>query len=111
PSGRVLPVLLSGSLPDGLGSRGPLTVSVPLAALGLIVAVWVLRDRRSVRVHPSPATAGVTESTLASLRRLDRRLLAPAYVAFVIHFAGRGVVMATLGFQLKLLAAEAGSAA
>ena len=110
--GSLLAVLLSGFLTDRLGYRGTLTVYVPLAAVGLIVAVWVLRDGRSVRVHPSPpATAGAKEGTLASLRRLDRRLLAPAYVAFVTHFAGRGVVMATLGFQLKLLAAEAGSGA
>lgn len=109
--GSLLAVLLSGFLTDRLGYRGTLMVFVPLAAAGLIVAIWVLRDGRSVRGHPPLPGAGATESTLASLRRLDRRLLAPAYVSFVTHFAGRGVVMATLGFQLKLLAAEAGSRA
>jgi MFS family permease len=53
----------------------------------------------------------VSLGTLADLRRLDPRLLAPAYVCFVTHFAGSGVVMATLGIYLKMLAAEPGSRA
>jgi MFS family permease len=46
---------------------------------------------------------------LAALRRLDRRLLVPAYVNFVSLFAGSGVVMATLGVYLTQLAAAPGT--
>jgi len=63
--------------------------------------------------HERPARSGTGTplGTLAALRRLDPRLLAPAYVCFATHFAGSGVVMATLGIYLKSLAAEPGAAA
>jgi MFS family permease len=44
--------------------------------------------------------------TLAALRRLDPRLLVPAYVSFATVFTGSGVLMATLGAYVKELAAE-----
>jgi MFS family permease len=104
--GSLLGLLLSGVLTDLLGYRGTLMIYVPLAAAGLGVASWVLRDGEPARAHLVSATAGVSVSTVAALRRLDPRLLAPAYVCFVTHFAGSGVVMATLGIYLKMLAAE-----
>jgi len=104
--GSLLAVLLSGFLTDRLGYRGTLMIYAPLAAVGLVVAVWVLRGSRDARTRPPVAAATATEGTLRALRRLDPRLLAPAYVCFVTHFAGRGVVTATLGFQLKILAVD-----
>ena len=107
--GTLLALLLSGFLGDRLGYRGTLMVYAPLTAIGLLVSLWALRGTRDIRAHPPASAAGVAPGTLATLRRLDPRLLAPAFVCFVTHFAGSGVVMATLGFQLKLLAAEPGA--
>jgi len=107
--GTLLGLVLSGVLTDWLGYRGTLMIYVPLAALGLIVAVWVLRapgaGEGSTARHERSAGLG----TLAALRRLDATLLAPAYVNFASLFAGSGVLMATLGVYLKQLAAEPGT--
>ena len=107
--GTLLGLVLSGVLTDWLGYRGTLMIYVPLAALGLIVSVWVLRapgaGEGSTTRHERSAGLG----TLAALRRLDATLLAPAYVNFASLFAGSGVLMATLGVYLKQLAAEPGT--
>jgi len=103
--GTFLALVLSGFLTDLLGYRGTLMIYVPLTALGLGVALWVLRGGEPAHVHAQRAD-GSPSGTLAALRRLNPRLLAPAYVAFTTHFAGSGVVMATLGLYLKQLAAE-----
>lgn len=104
--GTLLGLVLSGFLTDLLGYRGTLMIYAPLAAVGLGVAMWVLRDGDFAHPRATVATVATEVSTLAALRRLDPRLLAPAYVCFVTHFAGSGVVMATLGVYLKMLAAE-----
>jgi MFS family permease len=104
--GTLLGLVLSGFLTDLLGYRGTLMVYVPLAALGLGVAIWVLRDGDEAHARPARSETTSPLGTLAALRRLDPRLLAPAYVCFATHFAGSGVVMATLGIYLKSLAAE-----
>ena len=104
--GTLLGLVLSGFLTDLLGYRGTLMIYVPLAALGLGAAIWVLRDGDLSHAHPARFETGTPLGTLAALRRLDPRLLAPAYVCFATHFAGSGVVMATLGIYLKSLAAE-----
>ena len=104
--GTLLGLVLSGFLTDLLGYRGTLMIYVPLAALGLGVAIWVLRDGDMAHERPARSGTGTPLGTLAALRRLDPRLLAPAYVCFATHFAGSGVVMATLGIYLKSLAAE-----
>ncbi len=109
--GTLLGLVLSGFLTDLLGYRGTLMIYVPLAALGLGAAIWVLRDGDLSHAHPARFETGTPLGTLAALRRLDPRLLAPAYVCFATHFAGSGVVMATLGIYLKSLAAEPGAAA
>jgi MFS transporter, DHA1 family, multidrug resistance protein len=109
--GAVLGLVLSGLLTDRLGYRGTLMIYVPLTALGLGVALWVLRGGHEAWARTEGAVTQDSQSTLADLRRLDPRLLAPAYVFFVTRFAGSGVVMATLGIYLKMLAAEAGSSA
>ena len=109
--GTLLGLVLSGFLTDLLGYRGTLMIYVPLAALGLGAAIWVLRDGDLFHAHPARFETGTPLGTLAALRRLDPRLLAPAYVCFATHFAGSGVVMATLGIYLKSLAAEPGAAA
>jgi len=102
--------VLSGFLTDLLGYRGTLAIYVPLTALGLGMALWVLREGDPAPAHsaPSPAAGSPPLGTLATLRRLDPRLLAPAYVCFATHFAGSGVLAATLGMYLKQLAAEPG---
>jgi MFS family permease len=108
--GTLLGLVLSGFLTDLLGYRGTLAMYVPLTAVGLGVAVWVLREgdaspaREVKAVEPGAEPLG----TLATLRRLDPRLLAPAYVCFATHFAGSGVLAATLGMYLKTLASEPG---
>ena len=107
--GTLLGLVLSGFLTDLLGYRGTLMIYAPLTAVGLGVAIWVLRDGEAAHAAPSGAPAGMTPGTLAALKRLDPRLLAPAYVCFATHFAGSGVVMATLGIYLKLLATEPGA--
>lgn len=104
--GTLLGLVLSGFLTDLLGYRGTLMIYVPLAALGLGAAIWVLRDGALAHTRPARSGTGTPLGTLAALRRLDPRLLAPAYVCFATHFAGSGVVMATLGIYLKSLAAE-----
>jgi MFS family permease len=104
--GTLLGLVLSGFLTDLLGYRGTLMIYAPLTAVGLGVAIWVLRDSALAHPRPESATVGASVGTLAALRGLDPRLLAPAYVCFVTHFAGSGVVMATLGIYLKVLAAE-----
>ncbi len=106
--GTLLGLVLSGVLTDLLGYRGTLAVYVPLAALGLVVAVWALR---ALGPGDHGGTRGVTAGlgTLAALRRLDPRLLAPAYVNFTSLFAGSGVLMSTLGVHLTQLAAEPGA--
>ena len=109
--GTLLGLVLSGFLTDLLGYRGTLMIYVPLAALGLGVAIWMLRDGALAHERPARSGTGTPLGTLAALRRLDPRLLAPAYVCFATHFAGSGVVMATLGIYLKSLAAEPGAAA
>jgi MFS family permease len=106
--GTLIGLVLSGFLTDLLGYRGTLMIYVPLAALGILVAVLLLRERDGRPVRRPAAMAGGL-GTLASLRRLDRRLLAPAYVNFVSLFAGSGVVAATLGLYLKQLASEPGA--
>jgi MFS family permease len=108
--GTVVGLVLSGFLTDRLGYRGTLMIYVPLTALGLGVARWVLRGGREAWASAEGAVTRDCQGTLADLRRLDARLLAPAYVCFVTRFAGSGVVMATLGIYLKMLAGEAGSA-
>jgi MFS family permease len=109
--GSLLGLVLSGFLTDLLGYRGTLMIYVPLTALGLGVALWVLRGGHEVSARAEGAVTRVSLGTLADLRRLDPRLLAPAYVCFVTRFAGAGVVMATLGIYLKMLAQEPGSGA
>jgi DHA1 family multidrug resistance protein-like MFS transporter len=103
--GTLIGLLLSGFLTDLMGYRGTLMVYVPLAVVGIVVALLVLRDRDSEPMR-RPAVARGGLGTLAALRDLDRRLLAPAYVNFVSLFAGSGVVAATLGLYLKQLASE-----
>lgn len=109
--GALIGFVLSGVLTDLLGYRGTLAIYVPLAVAGLGVAYWTLRTAPP-RAEPAttPAATGDALGTLAALRRLDRRLLVPAYVNFVSLFAGSGVVMATLGVSLKQLASEPGAA-
>ena len=109
--GTVLGLVLSGFLTDRIGYRGTLMIYVPLTALGLGVALWVLRGGHEAWAGAEGAVTRDSQGTLTDLRRLDARLLAPAYVCFVTRFAGSGVVMATLGIYLKMLAGEAGSAA
>ncbi len=106
--GSLLGFGLAGFLTDALGYRGSLAVYVPLAALGLGIALWVLGEPapRPLAGRPTP---GAGLATLASLRALDRRLLVPAYVNFASFFAGSGVVMATLGVYVQRLAAEPGT--
>ena len=115
--GSLLGFILCGVLTDVLGYRGTLAVYVPLTALGLAVAAWVLRAPRATpsparaaaaRAHPPRATGNA--GTLASLRRLDPSLLAPAYVNLAGRFAGGGILMATLGAQLARLAGGPGGA-
>jgi MFS family permease len=108
--GTLVGLVLSGFLTDLLGYRGTLAIYVPLTALGLGIALWVLRAGDPAPAHsaPSPAAGSPPLGTLATLRRLDPRLLAPAYVCFATHFAGSGVLAATLGMYLKQLAAEPG---
>jgi DHA1 family multidrug resistance protein-like MFS transporter len=103
--GTLIGLVLSGFLTDLMGYRGTLMIYVPLAGLGILVALLVLRDRDGEPMRrPAAASGGL--GTLAALRGLDRRLLAPAYVNFVSLFAGSGVVAATLGFYLKQMAAS-----
>jgi len=112
--GTLLGLVLSGFLTDLVGYRGTLAIYVPLAVLGLVAAVVVLRAsdaegaerpaRPEVRAGRSEGTDA--DSTVATLRRLDPRLLVPAYVAFASLFTGSGVLMATLGVYLTHLAAE-----
>jgi len=108
--GTLVGLVLSGVLTDLLGYRGTLAIYVPLTALGLGIAIWVLREGDVAPPHhATPAAAGAAPlGTLATLRRLDRRLLAPAYVCFATHFEGSGVLAATLGMYLKTLASEPG---
>jgi MFS family permease len=106
--GALLGLVLSGLLTDLLGYRGTLAIYAPLAALGLAIAWWTLPRADSPESAPRPA-AGTNPGTLATLRRLDPRLLVPAYVNFASLFAGSGVVMSTLGVSLKQLAAEPGA--
>ncbi len=128
--GALIGFVLSGVLTDLVGYRGTLALYVPLAAAGLGVALWTLPSARPgtailAATPPAKATRATNEGTcsrwsrrpggdslgmLAALRRLDRRLLVPAYVNFVSLFAGSGVVMATLGVSLKQLASEPGVA-
>lgn len=115
--GTLVGLVLSGFLTDLLGYRGTLAVYVPLAALGLGLALWVLRGGNAGSARrAAPAAPGVplrpgagAPGALATLRRLDPRLLAPAYVCFATHFAGSGVLAATLGMHLKMLAPETGA--
>jgi MFS family permease len=110
--GALIGLVLSGVLTDLLGYRGTLAIYVPLAALGLGIAIWTLRsappNAGSAWAAASPAARDGL-GTLAALRRLDPRLLVPAYVNFVSLFAGSGVVMATLGVYLTQLAAAPGT--
>ena len=108
--GTLVGLVLSGFLTDLLGYRGTLAIYVPLTALGLGIALWVLREGDAAPAHPAtPAAGHAPLGTLATLRRLDPRLLAPAYVCFATHFAGSGVLAATLGMYLKALATEPGA--
>jgi MFS family permease len=106
--GTLIALVLSGALTDLLGYRGTLMIYAPLTALGLAIAIWVLRDAEVARASAVGDAVARAPGTLAALRHLDPRLLAPAYVCFTTHFAGSGVVMATLGVSLKLLSAESG---
>src|SRR5206468_114886 len=81
--GTVLGLVLSGFLTDRLGYRGTLMIYVPLTALGLGVALWVLRGGHEAWARAEGAVTRDSQGTLADLRRLDPRLLAPAYVFFV----------------------------
>ena len=110
--GALVGLVLSGLLTDLLGYRGTLAIYAPLAALGLGIAWWTLPrgpsgDGSGGRGDSRPRRAG--PGTLATLRRLDPRLLVPAYLNFASLFAGSGVVMSTLGVSLKQLAAEPGA--
>ncbi len=104
--GTLVGLVLSGVLTDLLGYRGTLALYVPLAGLGFVVAARTLAAPTPGDGRPGSAAAG--PGTLAALRRLDRRLLAPAYVNFASLFAGSGVLMSMLGVHLTRLAAEPG---
>ena len=108
--GALIGFVLSGVLTDLVGYRGTLAIYVPLAAAGIGIAFWTLRTAQPRAAEPEATPAANALGMLAALRRLDRRLLVPAYVNFVSLFAGSGVVMATLGVSLKQLAAEPGVA-
>jgi MFS family permease len=108
--GTLLGLLLSGFLTDWIGYRATLALYVPLAVLGLGIAALVLRGWRPPRASPAPAERGSRPGTLAVLRRLDPRLLAPAYVNFTTFFAMSGLLASTLGMQLASLAGSAGLA-
>jgi MFS family permease len=109
--GTLVGLVLSGFLTDWLGYRGTLRIYVPLALLGIVVAMMVLRKRSTPEARPAASArpAGGL-GALATLRRLDPRLLAPAYVNFTNLFATSGVVMSTLGVHLKSLSGESGAA-
>jgi MFS family permease len=109
--GALIGLVLSGLLTDLLGYRGTLAIYAPLAALGLGIAWWTLPRVPSGDGPESVAkpAAGAGPGTLAALRRLDPRLLVPAYVNVASLFAGSGVVMSTIGVSLKQLAAEPGA--
>ena len=106
--GTLLGLLLSGFLTDWIGYRATLALYVPLAALGLGVAVLVLRGWPRPRPVADPTERSRGPNTLTVLRRLDPRLLAPAYVNFATFFAMSGLLASTLGMQLASLVGSAG---
>jgi len=83
--GTLLALVLSGFLTDLLGYRGTLMVYVPLTALGLGLALWVLRGGESAHAHARrakgstpgnprcPSRAGPAPAR-ARLRRLHHTL-------------------------------------
>jgi MFS family permease len=89
--GALVGLVRSGLLIDLLGYRGTLAIYAPLAALGLGIAWWTL-PRVPSGDGPEGAAKpaeGAGPGTLVALRRLDPRLLVPAYVNFAILFANR----------------------
>lgn len=113
--GTLLGLALSGFLTDALGYRGTLMVYAPLAAVGLTVAIVVLRALGPADAERTgdeqERRRQISVGTVATLRSIEPRLLVPAYVSFVSFFTGSGVLMATLGVYLKQLAAEPGGGA
>jgi len=106
--GTLLGLLLSGVLTDLLGYRATLAVYVPLTAIGCLVALLTLRHLAPRA--PDAVMASRRGGTPAMLGSLDRRLLAPAAVNFASHFAGSGILMATLGVHVRTeMTASAGA--
>lgn len=109
----LLGLVLSGVLTDALGYRRTLAIYVPLTTVGFVVALVALGRRgrghgrsgarSDARAAQQGSEAAVTlaGSPLQAMRALGRRLLAPAYAAFVSHLTGSGVLMATLGVFVK----------
>lgn len=96
--GTLLGLVLSGLLVDRAGYRATLAVYVPLTALGCVIA-WVTL-RGPVLPHRGGGAGAAARAGRGRLV-LDRRLAAPAYASLVSHFAGSGILMATLGMALR----------
>ena len=107
--GTLVGLVLSGFLTDLLGYRGTLAIYVPLTALGLGIALWALA--RATR-GPRARDAGGGKAARYARHAAPARP-APARAGLLCvsprHFAGSGVLAATLGMYLKALASEPGA--
>ena len=111
--GTLVGLALSGVLSDRVGYRGTLAVYTPLTALGGVVAWLGVKETspaRPVVTAAAPragrAGSGAVRRALGALRGLDRRLVAPLFASFASHFAGSGILSASLGLYLRQAAAR-----
>jgi MFS family permease len=102
--GLTLSPIVGGALTDALGFRAAVRICAGIQAIGLFIAAVALPETRppGARVHrDGPAVrGGWLRAFGAAVQRLDRQLLAVAFIYLSIFFVSNGVLMSTINLYL-----------
>jgi len=95
--------LLGGVLTDALGFRTAVLICAAVSSVGLLVAFVALPETRR---RPDRAQAGAGRSRKSwaqmssTLRKVDRQVMAAAYVYLTVYFVSSGVLVSTISLYL-----------
>jgi MFS family permease len=101
--GLALSPILGGVLTDALGFRSAVFVCAVVSSVGLLVAFVALPETRR---RPDRAVAGGGRAHRSwaqvadTLRKVDRQVLAAAYVYLTVYFVSSGVLVSTISLYL-----------